>query len=699
MMEPSFLVGWIVRVLLSGGFVLLLTCAAVRLCRQPARRQRVAEWGLLGGLLAIGLSLAPSWLNVPLLRGEEEATARVEPPAPVENAAPLELEDALALLPEVGDEEIVAVDPFVPSDEQVAPTPSQPAEVAVAQAAEPENASLLLPVCLSLYLTGVFYFIARLIWGHVQLARFLATARPVSQETQQLFESMTPSSRRPRLLMSDLARVPLSCGVLRPTIVLPSLTGKTCDESALRWVLAHELAHLRRRDALTSLLFGMARSFYYVLPWFWWLRRQVVLCQEYVADAAAAETNDSPEDYAAFLLHWSTAPAIPVGATGVSGQPSDLFRRISMLLQRPMKIEERCPRRWSLLAAGALLSLAVVVAGVGLSHAAPADDTKKDKEAVKDPTKADEPKKEEPKKEEPKKTDPLFPGFPDIEDLLKGLPGGLDDATLKRIREQLEMTKKLTDQLQKQMPNAGRGGIIQFPQIQFPNIQIPNVPNVGRFNLVPGRRGLGGMMQETRLGASLNSPSATLVDQLDLPKDQGLILEDVRDDSAAAKAGLKKYDILLELNGKPVSSDMQAFAKQLQDIKPDEAVDAVVLRKSKKETVKGIKLPKAEVQPNVNPFNLPINPFGGLGNAFGNVRNISMMRTNDSFTLKSNDGDVNYVITGKIEDGKATTTEINIDDKKYESVEKVPAEHREKVSELVKYAEGNRGIRRGAGRR
>src|SRR5205823_2253361 len=118
-----------------------------------------------------------------------------------------------------------------------------------------------------------------------------------------------------------------------------------------------------------------------------------------------------------------------------------------MLIRSPFKLEQRCPRRWSLLAAGVLLSLAVLTAGVGLSQAARADSREEPK--TKDVTK-DEPKKEEPKKkEEPRKKekDELFPGFPDFDDLFKQLPGGLDDNTAKMLRQQMELTRKMLEQM------------------------------------------------------------------------------------------------------------------------------------------------------------------------------------------------------------------------------------------------------------
>src|SRR5262249_45076727 len=100
-----------------------------------------------------------------------------------------------------------------------------------------------------------------------------------------------------------------------------------------------------------------------------------------------------------------------------------------------------------------------------------------------------------------------------------------------------------------------------------------------------------------RLGVRVEKPSAAMADQLDLPKGQGMVVVDVVKESAAAKAGLKANDILLELDGKAVPSDSAEFSKQVRAIKADEDVSAVVLRKGRKETVKGIKLPEAKAEP------------------------------------------------------------------------------------------------------
>jgi beta-lactamase regulating signal transducer with metallopeptidase domain len=68
--------------------------------------------------------------------------------------------------------------------------------------------------------------------------------------------------RRPRLAVSVEVSSPLVAGALRPTIVLPrgEVTRGRCGD--LRLILAHEMAHLHRRDAWLSLVPAAAQALY-----------------------------------------------------------------------------------------------------------------------------------------------------------------------------------------------------------------------------------------------------------------------------------------------------------------------------------------------------------------------------------------------------------------------------------------------------
>jgi hypothetical protein len=149
----------------------------------------------------------------------------------------------------------------------------------------PAHAALAAPVftarqliwCLAtLYLGGAAILLGRWVLGYVALLRLLRHAEPAPARVLQLLNAMA-GERPPRLVVSRRLRMPLSCGLLRPTVVLPALLCRSADAATLRWILAHELTHLRRRDAWTALLFAVGQSFYYFVPWFWSLRRQVRL--------------------------------------------------------------------------------------------------------------------------------------------------------------------------------------------------------------------------------------------------------------------------------------------------------------------------------------------------------------------------------------------------------------------------------------
>ena len=700
-MSGTTVVEWLLRTLLGGGCLLLLAWLVMSRLAAPALRQRLGEWAMAAALLLALLSVAPAWLIVPL------------PPEVVVTETPSRsdvIASNSATAPEVAPSEASELVPFLAADlfaaelaqmdfrdEPAAPVaasrekPTQP--TAGRTRANDETAILRwLPAAIVLYLACAALLLARWLLGHFVLWRLLRRSEIVPPAVGHLFQSMTAGCLRARLVLSRHAHVPFSCGLLRPTVVLPAALAETASPRLLRWIFAHELTHLRRGDARTSLLFALGQALYFPLPWFWRLRRQVRLCQEYIADAAAAALGPA-EEYAQFLVSWTAAPRVPAGVLGVGGSSSDLFRRITMLLQAPAPVEPHCPRRWSLLAAGGLLGLAVLVAGVGLAvQAAPVPQKKNQK---KDDTKKEDTKKDTTKKDDTKEVDPF-------EELLKDLEPA-DAETIKRLREQLE--------------RAGHPmGLQQFRQIQNQLKQMRQMRQMApRFGAFAPGGGVWVTGHTSRLGARVEPPSATLAAQLDLPKGRGLVLKEVLPDSAAEKAGLKPHDILLELNGEKVPNEVEGLKRLMDDIKADTAVEAVVLRKGKTEKIKGLKLPEAkETQPGFPGF-APGNfqpPAGGVaapgfgGGAWagvftppggaGHTVMTTMFRTDDRFTTRHQEGSLVITLTGKAADGKAKVHDIHVQDggqtSKYESLDKVPEQYRDKVKNLIEMSEKS-GVR------
>jgi beta-lactamase regulating signal transducer with metallopeptidase domain len=532
--------GWLLRAAVGGGLLLLLIWGLACLTRHPARRQRLGEWGVLAALLVAGLALAPAWLRVPLPSWT----------APTENRGP-RIEDRGSRTEDrprrSGDREPGLVAQASATQNVQPEPPSAPILDPQSSVLDPR---LLLSGLAAAYLAVAGFLLGRWLLQHVALASLLAATEEPPAAAAELFASLTTEEFRPRLRVSPRLRVPFSCGVWRPTVVLPAALCRSPEE--LRWVFAHELTHLRRGDPWACLLFGLGGVVYFFLPWFWLLRRQVRLCQEYLADAAAAAGEGRPAEYAQFLLGLTQAPAAPAGTAGVAGPTSDLFRRITMLLRTPLSGETSCPRRWSLGTAAGLLALALLLGGVGLGTSPPAVSAQPPK---KDPP-AKEPGKDRPR-QDPNQAKPR-PRLPEV-------PDDLDLDDLEALRDALQ---KSLERFADKMQNMHQRELGRFQDLRQGPVRQAN----------------------GRLGVRVEKPGDTLVDQLDLPAGEGLVVVEVAADSAAAAAGLKPHDILLEFDGKPVPADAPAFVKMVQEVKGGVPVEATVLRKGRRETLKGLTL-------------------------------------------------------------------------------------------------------------
>src|SRR5436309_7272180 len=87
----------------------------------------------------------------------------------------------------------------------------------------------------------------------------------------------------------------------------------------------------------------------------------------------------------------------------------------------------------------------------------------------------------------------------------------------------------------------------------------------------------------TWLGVGVEEASEALADQLGLDPGVGLVVTHVSADSPAAKAGLKKNDVLIELAGQSLVHPGQ-LRKLVQARKPGDKVKVVFYRAGKKQT-------------------------------------------------------------------------------------------------------------------
>jgi TonB family protein len=186
---------------------------------------------------------------------------------------------------------------------------------------------------------GFSLVLVRLVAGLARLAWLSAHAKPIFDEdwmrtVLELSQFHKPAGSVRLLQCSSTLAMPLTWGIFRPVIVLPS--GATLwTEDRCRIVLSHELAHIARHDWLLQICAEVARCFYWFHPLVWLAAARLRQESERASDDAVLRSGIAPAHYASQLLDlartlessrraWSTALAI--------ARPSNLERRFAAML-------------------------------------------------------------------------------------------------------------------------------------------------------------------------------------------------------------------------------------------------------------------------------------------------------------------------------------------------------------------------------
>jgi beta-lactamase regulating signal transducer with metallopeptidase domain len=219
-----------------------------------------------------------------------------------------------------------------------------------------------------LWLCGVAAVFSVMVVLHLQLQRRIRKdASEAFLEVSAILDEacrLAQVRHTPRLLVTDAVRAPSLFGVLRPVILLPKQVAAGKDAAALKLILLHELAHLKRRDLWAQILSSCMIALHWFNPMVWIAARQLRAEAEMAADAQALRCTDATEAhrFGAMLLgfaqHATTGWMVWFASAtllGISENKKDLRRRIEGL----MDIARGRRTRW-VIGMGAFLVLAVI---------------------------------------------------------------------------------------------------------------------------------------------------------------------------------------------------------------------------------------------------------------------------------------------------------------------------------------------------
>lgn len=222
-----------------------------------------------------------------------------------------------------------------------------------------------------IWLSGVAWLALRLLLGCRRLGRIMAAGTVVrDSRTLELFEQCRRKAgvTKPVTLWSIGGEMtPAVTGLWRPKILIPDQVLNSFTEEELRFVLLHELIHVRRHDVAVNWLAWLVQTLHWFNPVIWFAVRRLRYDRELACDALVLERTG--ESAAARYGHtaikllglFSDARSVPA-AVGILDRKRSVVRRIAMIgrYRKPSRLQN-----------SVAILIVLLLAGVGLTDAAP----------------------------------------------------------------------------------------------------------------------------------------------------------------------------------------------------------------------------------------------------------------------------------------------------------------------------------------
>jgi TonB family protein len=249
---------------------------------------------------------------------------------------------------------------------------------------------VLLRAVTIVYVAVIAYFAVRFLWRAINLSalRREAVPLPLKGQAALFWQRCLKRFEVQDVTIAASSRVfgPVTLGIQRKLLLLPVNVIEQLPEADLHTVIAHEFAHMRRKDFMKNLLYELLCLPVSYHPLLWLTRARIMESREMVCDQMAAAVTGTNE-YAQSLLR--LASLLITGTPGRTPHTIGIFdanvfeRRLMSVTEKQQEI--RGVRRAAVLAACAALALATCGSALALGMHANAASGGSDSNANKAP--------------------------------------------------------------------------------------------------------------------------------------------------------------------------------------------------------------------------------------------------------------------------------------------------------------------------
>lgn len=211
--------------------------------------------------------------------------------------------------------------------------------------------TLTLNLCSQLMLIWLFVvvlFLVRFTWVEWCIYRKFQKTKLLNVETIPVdlnhLQKIAGVRQSVRWVTGTWIQSPMTYGLIRPIIAVPEDMFEHYSPNQIRWILLHELAHVKRWDAIVSYLQKILQILFFFHPVVWWVNTQIDQLREYACDdsalaASQVSRRDCGEGFLSLVVQTNGLPTVLPATLGMINYKTMIRRRLMRILDRKRSLQ------------------------------------------------------------------------------------------------------------------------------------------------------------------------------------------------------------------------------------------------------------------------------------------------------------------------------------------------------------------------